>query len=60
MSITFDQYLIFCRTVIKRAGFVEGQALLKSGEADVLLLPAVITGNNMGEYGFTRPVASSW
>jgi len=60
MSITFEQYLIFCRTVIKRAGWLEGQELLKSGGADVLLLPTVITGNSMGEYGFTRPVASSW
>jgi hypothetical protein len=50
----------FCRTVIKLAGFLEGQALLRSGAADVLLQPAVITGNNMGQYGFTRPVASSW
>jgi hypothetical protein len=50
----------FCRTVIKVAGFLEGQALLRSGVADVLLQPAVITGNNMGQYGYTRPVASSW
>jgi hypothetical protein len=49
-----------CRTVIKLAGFLDGQALLRTGAADVVLQPAVITGNNMGQYDFTRPVASSW
>jgi hypothetical protein len=51
---------MFCRTAIRKAGFEDGQKLLISGEADVLLLPTVITGNCMRAYGFTRPVASSW
>ncbi|XP_069676419.1 glutamate receptor ionotropic, delta-1-like [Periplaneta americana] len=48
------------KSVMRRAGFEEGLSLLKSGEADAMLQPVVVTGNNIGDYDFTRPVASSW
>ncbi|XP_050532297.1 uncharacterized protein LOC126900541 isoform X2 [Daktulosphaira vitifoliae] len=42
------------------AQFPEGRALIHSGEADIMLIPMVITATDVDEFDFTIPFFKSW